>query len=203
MNLPLGEDPEPPGRSDTDALMGSVGAQVRVLRKARKLTLEDIGRRSGVSVGLLSQIERGRGNPSFNTLAQIAHALEIPIGRLFHVPERTSPVVRANARRSLDIHEKKGSDALHYLLTPTLTGALEAVWIEAPPGYDTSDTPFSHPGEEFGIVLEGRHEIYLDGVRHELGPGDSITYSSEVPHWYRNAGEQTVKSVWVITPPTF
>lgn len=192
-----------PDRPNTEALMATVGLQLRTLRKMRRLTLEELGRRSDVSMGLISQIERGRGNPSFNTLVQMAHALDVPIGRLFHTAEETSPVVRAAERRSLDVHSANGSDALHQLLSPSLDGALEAVWVEAPAGYDTSETPFTHPGEEFGLVLSGRHEVYLDGIRHELGPGDSITYASTTPHWYRNVGPEVVKAVWVITPPTF
>lgn len=203
MSLPVPDEPGSREHVDTRALMVTVGSQVRVLRKMRNLTLEETGRRSGISTGLLSQIERGRANPSFNALVQLAHVLDVPIGRLFHfADERLPPVVRANERRALDFHECQ-DDASHYLLTPNLEGSLEAVWVEAPPHYDTSETPFAHPGEEFGIVLEGRHEVYLDGTHYELGPGDSITYSSSIPHWYRNPGPNVVKAIWVITPPSF
>jgi len=191
------------GRPSTEALMATVGAQLHRLRKMRNLTLEELGRRSEVSMGLLSQIERGRGNPSFNTLVQMAHALDVPIGRLFHTAEETSPVVRVDQRRSLDVHSGGDIEAVHELLSPGLDGALEVIWVEAPAGYDSSATPFAHAGEEFGIVLSGRHEVHLDGVRYELGPGDSITYQSSTPHWYRNPGPETVKAIWVITPPTF
>jgi transcriptional regulator with XRE-family HTH domain len=204
----MSAEPAEPGASDagrpnTEALMATVGQQVRTLRRMRKMTLEELARRGEVSVGLVSQLERGRGNPSFNTLVQIAHALNVPIGRMFHTAEETSPVVRADERRLLDVHTGSGADALHALLSPSLDGALEAIWVEAPPGYDTSDTPFTHPGEEFGLILEGTHEVWLDGVRHVLGPGDSITYPSTTPHWYRNPGPDPVTAVWVITPPTF
>jgi transcriptional regulator with XRE-family HTH domain len=191
------------GRPSTEQLMATVGAQLRVLRKVRRLTLEELGRQSGVSMGLISQIERGVGNPSFNTLVQVAHALDVPIGRLFHTTQETSPVVRAGERRSMDVHGAAGGDALHELLTPDLERSIEVVWIEAPPGYDTSATPYSHAGEEFGLVLKGRHEVFLDGACYQLGPGDSITYPSTTPHWYRNAGDETVEAVWVVTPPTF
>ena len=190
------------GRASTEQMMATVGAQLNSLRKLRSLTLEGLSERSGVSIGLISQIERGRGNPSFNTLVQMAHALNVPIGRLFHTADDTSPLVRSDERRSLDVHGPSG-DAVHELMSPDLNGALEAVWVEAPPGYDTSETPFTHPGEEFGLVLEGRHEVFLDGVRYSLSPGDSITYASTTPHWYRNPGPETVKAIWVITPPTF
>jgi transcriptional regulator with XRE-family HTH domain len=193
----------PAGRAPTEQLMATVGSQLRMLRKSRDLTLDELSRRSAVSIGLISQIERGNGNPSFNTLVQLAHALDVPIGRLFHTTGQVSPVVRRADRRSLDIHGAPQADALHELMSPDLNGALEVIWVEAPPGYDSSETPFAHPGEEFGVVLEGRHEVYLDGEKHELGPGDSITYSSTTPHWYRNPGPETVKAIWVITPPSF
>jgi len=188
-------------RPNAEALMVTVGEQLRSLRKMRGLTLEEVGRRSEVSIGLISQIERGRGNPSFHTLVQVAHALDVEIGRLFHTTRDTSLIVRASERRVLDIHGSAGTSATHALMSPGLNGALEAIWVEAPPGYDTSDTPFSHPGEEFGVVLEGHHEVFVDGVRHTLGPGDSATYPSSTPHWFRNTGNEPVKAIWIFTPP--
>jgi transcriptional regulator with XRE-family HTH domain len=196
-------EPHRSDRPNTEVLMGTIGRELRALRKARGLTLEELARRSEVSMGLISQIERGLGNPSFNTLVQLAHALNVPIGRLFHTVGETSPVVRTDRRRLLDIHMGGPTEAIHALMSPSLDGALEAIWVEAPVGYDTSATPFTHPGEEFGLILEGRHQVFLDGVRHDLGPGDSITYPSTIPHWYRNPGPDVVQAVWVITPPTF
>lgn len=183
--------------------MAGVGDELRRLRKARDLTLEELARRASVSVGLISQIERGRGNPSFNTLVQVAHALSVPIARLFHTADDSSPVVRVHERRNLEMPGSADVDAVHQLLTPGLRNALEALWVEAPPGYDTSSNPFTHAGEEFGLILAGRHEVTVDGVTYELGPGDAITYPSTAPHSYRNPGPEVVKAVWVITPPTF
>ena len=196
----------PPSDSDgvnAAAQMRHLGATIRRDRKAKDLSLEQLASIAGVSTGLISQVERGKGNPSFNALAQVAHALGIPVARLFNTASELEPVVRANERRQLDFHQSKESDAQHHLLTPRLDQMIEAVFITAPPGYDTSETPFAHVGEEFGIVLTGRHQVFIDGVRHELGPGDSISYPSTTPHWYRNDGPKTVTAIWVITPPTF
>ncbi|MEB8342325.1 helix-turn-helix domain-containing protein [Streptomyces endophyticus] len=191
-------------KPDVDALVATVGLQVRAARKQAGLTLDTLSKAAGVSVGLISQVERGKGNPSFATLAQIAHGLDIPIGRLFHLADQVSPVVRHDERRVLDFHGAAELTGARYeLLTPTLSGALESIWVETEPGHDTSDTPFRHNGEEFGIVLSGVKDVYLDGVRHRLYPGDSITYSSSVPHWYANPGDEPASSVWVITPPTW
>ncbi|HLU54859.1 MAG TPA: XRE family transcriptional regulator [Pseudonocardia sp.] len=186
------------------AMLGEVGNQVRSLRKEAGLTLERLAELSGLSTGIVSQIERGLANPSFGTLVQLAHGLGIPVGALFQVSDRhRSPVVRKSERRRLEGHGIVDDGGRYELLTPDLTGALEATWVETPPGYDSSANPYRHQGEEFGLVLSGRKDVYLDGVRYELGPGDSIRYPSTTPHWYVNPGDEVCKAIWVITPPTW
>ncbi|WP_338145964.1 helix-turn-helix domain-containing protein [Streptomyces scabichelini] len=191
-------------RSDADVSIASLGEQIRSLRKNRGFTLEELSSRSNVSTGLISLLERGKGNPSFASLIQLAHGLDVPVGRLFHGESSASPVVRAKERRTLEWHGDEKLDGARYqLLTPSLKGALEVVWLETEPGHDTSATPFRHNGEEFGIVLSGTTDVYLDGVRHRLEAGDSITYASSIPHWYVNVGDEPSTAIWVITPPTW
>ncbi len=192
---PFGHDRPPLG-------VEAVGNEVRRLRKLQRLTLEQLAEASGVSIGLLSQIERGRGNPSFSTLVQVAHGLGIPVARLVAGEQMTSPVVRKVDRRRLD---QGGSDEgiVAELLTPRLDSALEVIRIATEPGYSSEDTPFVHEGEEFGIVLEGVQAVNLGGTRYMLEAGDSISYSSAIPHWYENPGDVTSVSLWVVTPPSF
>lgn len=179
----------------------TVGKEIKRLRKLRGWTLEQLASASGVSAGLLSQVERGQGNPSFNTLVQVAHALGIPVARLVAGEQMSSPVVRREERRQLSI----GDDelVLAEMLTSRLDRALEAIRIVAEPGYSTQDTPFMHEGEEFGIVLEGTHAVNVGGIHYVLRAGDSISYSSTIPHWYENPGEVPSVSLWVVTPPSF
>lgn len=186
-----------------DSVIAQVGERLRATRRKRGLSLEDLARHSGVSTGSLSQLERGIGNPSFATIARLAHALEMPVSLLVHEEVAHSPVVRRDSRPSLDLHgglEAVG-DAIHRSLTPPSSRVLEAIWIEAPPGYTTEAAPFSHPGTEFGLVLSGTHEVHLGDDAHVLHAGDSITYASTIPHWYRNLGDDDVTAVWVICPP--
>ena len=196
-----GDKPDEP-RVD-DQLLAKVGQRVRAMRREQQVTLQVLSAACGVSVGVLSEIERGVGNPSLNTLVQVAHALGISVVNLLSVTEQHSPVVRRHERRALDARHDIDGDARIEILTPSVDGALEVVWITAPPGYDTSSTPFSHAGEGFGLVMSGRHEVYLDGEKHVLEPGDSITYQCSTPHWYKNPGPETVEAIWIVTPPTF
>ncbi len=180
----------------------AVGNEIRRLRKLRGRTLEQLASQAGVSAGLLSQVERGQGNPSFNTLVQVAHALGIPVARLMAGEQLSSPVVRREERRRLNLGGKD-SLVLAELLTSRLDSALEVIRIVAEPGYSSEDTPFVHDGEEFGIVLEGTHAVNVGGTHYVLRAGDSISYSSTIPHWYENPGDAPSASLWVVTPPSF
>ena len=182
-----------------------VGKEIRRLRKMRGMTLEQLAGDARVSAGLLSQIERGRGNPSFNTLVNVAHALGTPIARLVAGEQRVSPVVRKSERRRLGISAagEAGREMVAELLNLRPDSLLEVIRIEAPPGYSTEETPYSHEGEEFGLVLEGIHAVTIGGSRYVLEAGDSISYNSEIPHWYENVGEGRSVSLWVVTPPSF
>lgn len=188
------------------ALLASVGSKVRAIRKEKNLTLADLSEVTGLSPAIVSQIERGLANPSFTTLAQLAHGLEIPVGKLIpsHAPEARSPVVRKAERRDLrGVSPEAVGEAVYELLTPDLNGTMEANWVVTPPGHDTSDTPFTHGGEEFGIVLSGKKDVYLNGQRYVLEAGDSMTFDSTIPHWFTNSYDETCVAVWVNSPPTW
>jgi transcriptional regulator with XRE-family HTH domain len=184
-------------------MVAAIGAGVRALRKESGLTLEQLAERAGLSSGIVSQLERGKGNPSFATLVQIAHGLDVPVGRLMLVGEVASPVVRATERRRIDGPHIAGNNCIYEMLTPDLSGALQATWVRSAPGHDTSDTPFLHNGEEFGVVLAGRLDVHVGADRYLLESGDAIRFSSTIPHWFVNRGPEPVDAVWVSTPPTW
>ena len=189
-------------------LRRALGQQVRQLRLDRGLTLEEVAARSGCSLGSLSQLERGLGNPSFATLVRISHALRVSVGQLVELgrdgQDVVSPVVRKHHRRSFNPHNGVPGDGTTYeLLTPDFDRALEVIYLHVPPGSSTEATPFRHEGEETGYIVKGTHEVHIDGTLYVLKAGDSISYPSTKPHWYRNPGKETVEAIWIITPPTF
>ena len=191
--------------SSSQSLLGRAGRQIRDVRTSRKWTLQDLSDASGVSIGVLSGLERGQGNPSFNTLVQVAHALDISVAALLQEGDSRppSPVVRHDQRRQLQIHAGDPVDAIHQLLTPDLNRALQVIWVETQPGHSTERYPSTHAGEEVGVVLQGTDEVHVDGETYVLHAGDTISFASTLPHWFRSPGPDVVKAVWVVTPPTF
>ena len=70
-------------RSPEENLHRVIGETIRGLRKDRGLTLKQMARRTGLSVSLLSQIERAESSASISSLYKIATALDVRIQDLF------------------------------------------------------------------------------------------------------------------------
>ncbi|MFD0507806.1 helix-turn-helix domain-containing protein [Streptomyces chiangmaiensis] len=79
-------------------MVAAIGETVRSIRRERTLTLEQLAEASGLSAGVISQLERGIGNPAFATLVQLAHALDVPVGGSCCASRTTSR--QSSARRN-------------------------------------------------------------------------------------------------------
>ena len=188
--------------------LATLGSSLKRIRAERNWTLEDLARESGLSTGMLSQMERGAGNPSFKTLYRLANALRVPLGYFLVGVDRPDKVVKRHERLSLGHlpgsgKKTKNKGLVYELLTPDLNGALELLWIEYGPGATTAPTPFSHQGEECGVIVEGTLEVHVGDEIHTLETGDSVYIQSATPHWFRNPASKPAKMVWAITPPSF
>jgi transcriptional regulator with XRE-family HTH domain len=188
---------------DQAVFSNDLGQQIRTTRQAQGLTLETISQRSGISIGALSQVERGKGNPAFFTLIKIAHALDVPLTSLLQIESRTSPVVAANKRRPLAPHFFESEGVESELLTPDLDRQLQVCRYVLPPGATTESTPFVHHGEEFITVLKGRCVVGLEDAEYVLDVGDSIAYAATTPHWFGNRSSRPAELLFACTPPTF
>jgi transcriptional regulator with XRE-family HTH domain len=177
-----------------------LGSRLRTLRQDCGLTIEALARRSKISVGLLSQLERGQGNPSLATITKVAAALGVQIGEFFPGRVPRQRLVRKDERKILQF---AGPGLRYELLSPDLTGRIELLWITIPPHYSGEQHPFVHEGEEAGIVLKGELEVHTGGDVYHLHAGDSIAYPCSISHWTRNPSSETTVLVWAISPPSF
>jgi transcriptional regulator with XRE-family HTH domain len=180
-----------------------IGRDIRGLRKARAITLTELAAASGLSIGYLSLLERDRATPSIKALHAVSRALGVTISWFFEandVPaEERDLVVRRARRRRLDY----SAGVVDELLSPNLTGALELLSCRFPPGASSGEEPYTHSGEEAGVVLRGRLELWVDGRMATLEAGDSFGFQSALPHRYRNPGPDEAEVIWAITPPSY
>jgi len=181
-------------------LISKVGSIISRERKQRQMTIAELAAKAGISNGLLSQLERGLGNPSIETLSQLARTLSIPIGTFFEtVSTPPGEVIHPHTRRRLMLED---TGMTYQLLVPDMQGSLSMLYIELPPGFSNVNAPFNHHGEEVVFVLSGSIEIHIGDREWVLAPGDSIRFHSTVDHWYRTFDERVIV-ITAQSPPSF
>ncbi|MCZ2404470.1 helix-turn-helix transcriptional regulator [Paenarthrobacter sp. Z7-10] len=185
---------------ETERAMTAAGALVLQLRREAGYSIGALAAEANLSPGLLSQIERGQGNPSLTTLIKLSQALKVPVGRFFHTTDQGGALVKRDARRRLEVAE---DNLVYELLTPNMQGQLGVLRAQIAAGWDNRDAPFQHAGEECVTVLQGRLYVCVNRVGYELDEGDSLTYDSSLPHWYRNSTTTDAVLIGAMTPPSF
>jgi len=180
-----------------------VGIEIRDLRKAKRMTIKELSLETGLSVGHLSEIERGLASPSIKALRDVAEALGATISWFMHSidggdPRERDYVVRAGNRRTL----RPVSEITEELLSPNLRGHLEVLLSRFPPHAAGAEVVYSHEGEEAGVVLSGALDLWIGGQCFSLFEGDSFSFPSSTPHRYRNPGQAEALVIRVMTPPT-
>jgi DNA-binding transcriptional regulator YiaG/quercetin dioxygenase-like cupin family protein len=179
---------------DADRTIRSVGGEIRRLRNAQGLKLQDVAARTGVSVSMLSMLERGVAGASIGTLVAVSSALGVHMADLFRsAPEKSSPVRRLAAQMQVET----ASGVLRRVVHHAPDVGLEMVVNEYIPGASSGLQPVHHSGKEFGLVVQGSLVVELEGVRHELGAGDGISYASSRGHIIKNEGPDVAKALWV------
>jgi len=87
-------------------LRGRLGTRLKQLRRARRLTQEQLAERAGLSYKFVGEIERGRGNPTLTTLAALSGALGVALSDLLGV-ELDRP--RLSTRQATQVREALAS----------------------------------------------------------------------------------------------
>jgi XRE family transcriptional regulator, regulator of sulfur utilization len=163
---------------------------VRALREAGGLSLRDLATRCGVSAPMLSQVERGEASPTLAVAARIAAGLELSLSQLLRLDEGgTVSVVRAGDPKPAS---QRGGHRTE-VLTPPLPGQrVELSRHTLAPGAATGgadDPPMHEPGARETVHVEdGALALCIDGARHDLGAGDTVTFDADLPHHFENPG---------------
>ena len=203
---PASDRPADPRTTGAGALRGSdraaeaVGGRDRSARQRRGLALRTLSAQAGVSIGLLSEIERGLTDPSLQTLRHVARALDVPLFDFFAPPEPTPVAV---IRRDRRVGLAAPQSGVTYTRVSHGAGHLEMLEGTLAPGGASSPEPWAHSSEECVLVTAGQVSVEVGGETHALEIGDSCYFDSRLPHRYVNHGDAPAVFVVAVTPPSF
>ena len=157
----------------------SLGEAVRQARKGRGLSLQVVAEGVGISTGI----------PFLSLFADADSA-----------DREAGIIVREGRRRTVDFGDK---GMVKSFLTAHDDGALQVMEIVLDPGGSSGEESYTHEGEECGVVLQGKLELWVEDDRFVLGEGDAFHFESRRPHRFRNLGNDQTRVHWVTTPPVW
>ncbi len=174
----------------------TVGDRIKAIRTGRGMTVGSLAERTGLSKGLISQVENDKTSPSLTTLERLAEGLEVPAAYLLLKSEERIQVVRSGERPQINF----GCDRVKVeVLSGRAARHLKAMLVELPVGISTGNEGHAHGGEEFSLVLEGRVRVTQGDESVVVEPGDSFHLKGCIPHSVANVGEGTAKIITVAT----
>ncbi|PZX13100.1 XRE family transcriptional regulator [Palleronia aestuarii] len=192
----------PRPRASQDA--ARIGRRLRDRRKLRGLSLRDVAGRAGISLGQLSQIERGLSVPSLDAMIAICAGMDMPVSWLF---DNAGPgggaddeemVVRRAKRRILDLGAK---GMVKEMLTPDHVRDVQMMRIVIRPGGSTGETAYAHAeGAKCGTVLSGMLSLEIDGRVHLVRSGDSFAFPATAMIRFWNDASEDAEVIWVGSP---
>lgn len=173
--------------------------RLREIRERRGLTVRRLAELCDLSPSFISQIERGRTEPTLTRFWRICDVLDVPMSLFFIDGEADELVVRREERRVITF---PGSGVLYQSLSAPSATNLEVILVEIEPGGAQERERVTHRGEECGFVLAGELTVLLDDREIHLREGDAVSFDSSHAHRYTNPGDRPSRSVWaMIRPP--
>lgn len=181
-----------------DSKPSDLGNALRARRKELGLTMQSVADSAGLSVGFISQVERGITVPSLGSLASLAKVLETEISRFLEQPS-TGQTTHKNRRRSFSV--AGATVSYERLSTQFANSQLNSVIVHEPPGHRAE--PISHSGEEMFYLIEGEITVEIEGDVEVLKKGDSIHFNSQRVHATWNHTDHTASFLWCGTMDVF
>jgi transcriptional regulator with XRE-family HTH domain len=185
---------------DLDTVAQSLARNLKRVRQELGYSLDALAARSGVSRGMIIQIEQARTNPSIGTVVRLGDALGLSVGRLL---EHTG-----GAR----VRMVAPQEAIRLWQTPAGSHGTLRIGTEAPgplelwswrlmPGEDHASDPHPAGTAELLRVESGELTLVVDGEDHRVPAGTAASFEADLPHAYRNEAAEPVEFTLVVSVP--
>lgn len=177
--------------------MDALADNLKRIREARNLSLEQLAERTGVSKSMLRQIETSNSNPTIATIWKIANGLRVSFTSLLREPE-----VEAEVKSFTRNDPLTGEDA-HYRLYPLVQfdpeKPFETYYVEIDPSTTFIGEPHEGNVYEYIYVTGGRLQVTVDGNAFEIYANEFLQFQANCPHEYQCLGRKMVTAIMQIS----
>ena len=181
-----------------------IGNKIKTLRQQKNITIQELSEKTGLSKGLISQVENDQVSPPISTLLKIASALKTDLAHFFQEKDLNPKVtvIRKNERLKSGRRGVKGIElgySYESLAHTKINKHMEPFLVT----FETKDSDnvimFSHEGEEFVFVLKGKlHFLSDNGDDIILNEGDSLYFEADIAHGFKSIGDEPALAIVVV-----
>jgi len=171
------------------AFLLEVSRRIKEFRLEKRLTVQELADRSGVSKGLISQIENGRSIPSLPVLFGIIQSLEMAVSSFFGGLNLQTPNVLVQRKKDYESFTKEDAKGFLYkriFVKNVSASTLDFVILEL--SKHSKREEVSTDAFEYKYIIQGECEYLINGERYALREGDSLFFDGRLPHLPRNTG---------------
>ena len=171
------------------------------LRRQHGLSLEQLAQRAELSIGTLSQVERGLSQPSLRTVRKLANAFGLPTAYFFDdgasSAEDEDGIVIRDGKGPVMRFGDTGMSA--WMLSPQGLQGLQFMLVHIKPGAMSGKSNYDHSGRDLGYVLSGTLNLEVEERFFVLSAGDSFCFDSRRPHRFENCGKDDTIVIYINT----
>jgi len=171
-----------------------LGEKLKAIRLEKKMTLDEVAKKSSLTKSFISQIELNKTSPSITSLMKLASALEFRLTDLFREDNLMEDVLFKKEKRN-SYYNKKKQLTIELLFTRSPDQKMEPIYMRFEPGGKTDI--ITRIGQEFVYVIKGRVKLIFDQREYIGEEGDSLYFDSSIPHRWENSWSETVEGIWV------
>ena len=177
-----------------------IGKRIQELREAKKLSLTELSKLSGVQLATLSRMENLKMVGTLESHMNIAKALGVDITHLYRGMQDPKSPAPSPQKPTTDVFSHNDQAYYEILTNNVLSKKMMPVLLKVEPGGKTNREQNEVGAEKFIFVLEGELEVKLAGKSYPLKKNQTFYFDASLEHWFVNAGAVAVKAVCVVTP---
>jgi transcriptional regulator with XRE-family HTH domain len=176
-----------------------VGRRLKELRRSRGLTLTQLAERTNLSVGSLSQVERGLVSPTIRTVYAVSTALGVSPAWIIDpdsvkAQDPDGPYIVRSTRRK-PFFNRNG--VTKHLATPEVEARYTGFIVTLEPNGSSGDEQYTHAGEEIGLVLSGSLILEIEDKTYRVNTGDSFAFPRSLAHRFYNDTSMDTVVFWI------
>lgn len=169
-----------------------IGVLLKQIRKQHNITLQELSKKSGLSVAYISLLERGLNSPTIENLNKLCQHLKITLIDLLSNLNSEKLLVKKDEMKTIFNNEE---GVCYKAMTEGNRHLKGMVMFVTDSNLHISE---SHIADELGYIVKGILELNLEGVIYTLHPGDSMYIPANTKHSFKKLSEEDSISVWTL-----